>query len=143
MTFPQKVTWPKNFLLLFSVLLHKKEYIPGVLMCYFQYWPTLHNVHTYYASMHTYCACILCTHIMHTYCSYILFIHTVHAYCAVCTHIMHTYCTYILCIYCTVHCAHKYVHAYFHTFCGYLLFIPTIHTCNTILYYAVLYCIAI
>jgi hypothetical protein len=24
---------PKHFLLLFSVLLHKNEYIPGVLMC--------------------------------------------------------------------------------------------------------------
>jgi hypothetical protein len=30
MTFPQKVTWPKQFLLLFSVFLHKNEYIPGV-----------------------------------------------------------------------------------------------------------------
>jgi hypothetical protein len=30
----------KPLLLLFSVLLHKNEYIPGVLMCQFQYRPT-------------------------------------------------------------------------------------------------------
>jgi hypothetical protein len=31
MTFPQKVTWPKNFFLLFSVLFHINEYLPRVL----------------------------------------------------------------------------------------------------------------